>query len=69
MAKYADACTATIALGVEGDRLCLEISDDGVGGADAHSGSGLAGLCDRIEALSGELTVDSPPGGEHDGQG
>jgi len=62
VAKYADACTASIALDVEGDTLCLEIRDDGVGGADAHAGSGLAGLSDRIEALSGELTVDSPPG-------
>jgi signal transduction histidine kinase len=63
IAKYAEACTASIALAVDGGRLRLEISDDGVGGADAHAGSGLAGLCDRIEALSGELTVDSPPGG------
>jgi signal transduction histidine kinase len=63
IAKYAEACTASITLAVDGGRLRLEISDDGVGGADAHAGSGLAGLCDRIEALSGELTVDSPPGG------
>jgi signal transduction histidine kinase len=63
VAKYADACTASIALDVDDDVLRLEISDDGVGGADAHAGSGLSGLCDRIEALSGELTVDSPPGG------
>jgi signal transduction histidine kinase len=63
VAKYADACAASIELEVTGDRLCLEISDDGVGGAGSSAGSGLAGLCDRIEALDGELTVDSPPGG------
>jgi signal transduction histidine kinase len=63
VAKYADACTASIELAVEGDRLRLQISDDGVGGAGSSVGSGLAGLCDRIEALDGELTVDSPPGG------
>jgi signal transduction histidine kinase len=63
VAKYADACTASIELVVDGDRLTLEISDDGVGGAGTSQGSGLAGLCDRIEALDGELTVDSPPGG------
>ena len=38
---------------VEDGRLCLEISDDGVGGADARTGSGLRGLCDRVEALDG----------------
>ena len=62
MAKYAEACSATIELDVEDDRLTLEISDDGVGGADTSAGSGLDGLCDRIEALNGELTVISPPG-------
>jgi signal transduction histidine kinase len=63
VAKYADACSASIQLAVVGDRLCLQITDDGVGGAGSSAGSGLAGLCDRIEALDGELTVDSPPGG------
>jgi signal transduction histidine kinase len=63
VAKYAEACTATVGLTIDGDRLCLEISDDGVGGAGSTAGSGLAGLCDRIEALDGELTIDSPPGG------
>jgi signal transduction histidine kinase len=61
MAKYAHACSASIELEVEDGGLTLEISDDGVGGA-SDTGSGLSGLCDRIEALDGELTVDSPPG-------
>ncbi len=38
------------------------IADDGVGGADASGGSGLRGLADRVEALSGTLAVDSPAG-------
>jgi signal transduction histidine kinase len=63
VAKYADACSASVALELDGDRLKLAISDDGVGGASDTAGSGLAGLCDRIEALEGELTIDSPPGG------
>jgi signal transduction histidine kinase len=63
VAKYADACSASIELGLEDGRLTLAISDDGVGGASDSAGSGLAGLCDRIEALDGELTIDSPPGG------
>ncbi|WP_426513361.1 hypothetical protein ACPPVO_23755 [Dactylosporangium sp. McL0621] len=34
----------------------------GVGGADLRHGSGLIGLTDRVEALGGTLTLDSPPG-------
>jgi signal transduction histidine kinase len=41
----------------------VEVSDDGVGGAQATvDGTGLAGLGDRIAALDGELTITSPPG-------
>jgi glucose-6-phosphate-specific signal transduction histidine kinase len=42
--------------------LIVEVSDDGLGGADRGSGSGLRGLEDRISALGGSLTVESPPG-------
>ena len=42
--------------------LWLEISDDGVGGADPTRGSGLLGLNDRVEANGGTLTVESRPG-------
>jgi signal transduction histidine kinase len=38
------------------------VRDDGVGGAEAGSGSGLRGLADRVAALRGSLTVDSPRG-------
>jgi len=40
----------------------VEIADDGVGGAQIGAGSGLRGLVDRVGALDGELTVESPPG-------
>ena len=40
----------------------IQITDDGVGGADERGGSGLRGLSDRVEALSGRLYVTSPPG-------
>ena len=47
-----------------GDRVSgLDVEDDGVGGADAAAGSGLRGLADRVEALDGELSIDSPKGG------
>jgi signal transduction histidine kinase len=42
--------------------VLVEVSDDGVGGADASVGSGLRGLRDRVEALGGRLEVDSPVG-------
>jgi signal transduction histidine kinase len=43
-------------------RALIEVSDDGVGGAVVEGGSGLRGLCDRVEALGGRLDVTSPPG-------
>ncbi|MFF8483878.1 sensor histidine kinase, partial [Streptomyces antibioticus] len=45
------------------DRLMLQVTDDGVGGADASGGSGLAGLAGRLDAVDGILVVDSPAGG------
>ena len=50
-------------VGRTGDRLVVEVGDDGVGGADPAAGSGLSGLADRAAALDGRLEVSSPPGG------
>ena len=61
--KHADAGEAEVRMAAAGDRLVVEVTDDGVGGASAAEGTGLAGLSDRIAALDGELTVTSPPGG------
>lgn len=60
--KYANASAATVSLTEEGDHLVLVISDDGVGGATLGTGTGLAGLADRLEAVGGVLTIDSPNG-------
>jgi signal transduction histidine kinase len=46
-----------------GRTLRLQVSDDGIGGADAEAGSGLAGLRRRAGTVDGQLSVDSPPGG------
>jgi len=62
VAKYAAATTANVTLAVEHGRLLLLIRDDGAGGADPATGSGLRGLRDRVEALDGQLHIDSPPG-------
>jgi signal transduction histidine kinase len=57
VAKY-----ATVNASRHGRRVLVEVSDDGVGGADPATGSGLRGLRDRVSALGGRLEVDSPPG-------
>ncbi len=62
VAKYAQASAATVAVAVANDRLVVEVSDDGIGGAAPDAGSGLRGLADRIGALDGKLTVVSPRG-------
>ena len=63
VAKYARASTARIMTTRTADALVLAIEDDGVGGATPTPGRGLSGLVDRVAALDGTLTVDSPPGG------
>jgi signal transduction histidine kinase len=62
-AKHAGAKTVAIEAIAGGGELTLRIADDGHGGADVADGSGLRGLFDRVEALGGELRIDSPPGG------
>jgi signal transduction histidine kinase len=63
VAKYAQAGQAAVRLERVDGNLRVEVSDDGVGGAAASTGSGLHGLADRVAALDGALEVASPPGG------
>jgi signal transduction histidine kinase len=63
VAKYARASFASVELTLEADRLRVQVRDDGVGGADPTTGTGLRGLRDRVDALDGDLEVDSPLGG------
>jgi signal transduction histidine kinase len=60
--KYAEPSAVRISVAPEDDALVVEIADDGRGGADPASGTGLRGLADRVDALGGRLEVDSPPG-------
>jgi PAS domain S-box-containing protein len=62
VAKHAQATNARVRV-VQGDgAVVVEVTDDGVGGANADAGSGLCGLIDRVEALGGRLEVESPAG-------
>jgi signal transduction histidine kinase len=64
VAKYAHASEAWVTVARENGTAVVEVGDDGVGGADAaNGGSGLRGLADRVGALDGRLSVESPPGG------
>jgi signal transduction histidine kinase len=60
--KHAQASKVSIACKPDGDRLLIEVRDDGRGGASADQGSGLRGLEDRVEALGGGLHIQSAPG-------
>jgi signal transduction histidine kinase len=62
VARHACATQAKLTVRRIDDTLIVEVTDDGRGGADSASGSGLRGLQDRISALGGSLMVKSPPG-------
>jgi signal transduction histidine kinase len=60
--KYASASAVSVRVDRRAGRAVVEVADDGVGGADRTRGSGLRGLADRVEALGGDLAVESPRG-------
>jgi PAS domain S-box-containing protein len=62
VAKYAQASEVIVELGRGNGNACIEVRDDGIGGAVPDRGSGLRGLADRVEALGGRLVLDSPAG-------
>jgi signal transduction histidine kinase len=61
-AKHSHATEIRVFASYRGQRLTVEIGDDGIGSASPTGGSGLRGLADRIEALGGRFTISSPPG-------
>ncbi len=61
-ARYAQAQTVTVSVARRNGQIELEVSDDGVGGADADRGSGLRGLQDRVAALEGRMELTSAEG-------
>ncbi|WP_228976461.1 sensor histidine kinase [Streptomyces sp. DH12] len=63
VSRHAGARRATVDVWRSGDRLLVEVADDGRGGADPTAGGGLAGLSARLDAVDGILAVRSPAGG------
>jgi signal transduction histidine kinase len=62
VAKHARASRASVSVYELDGRILAQVTDDGVGGADPVSGTGLVGLMDRIGAVGGTLEVLSPAG-------
>jgi len=60
--KYAHASAAQVRVNRHDGSVTVEVTDDGIGGADPARGSGLRGLADRVAALDGKLEVDSNVG-------
>ncbi|MFC9246679.1 sensor histidine kinase [Streptomyces sp. NPDC057136] len=63
VSKHAHATRASVDVWRASNRLMLQVTDNGRGGADVAGGSGLAGLTERLDAVDGILVVDSPAGG------
>ncbi|MGW7255180.1 sensor histidine kinase [Streptomyces sp. NPDC054834] len=59
-AKHAQASSVTVTVDSDSDVLRVRVQDDGVGGADLAAGTGLVGLKDRVEALDGRMSLESP---------
>ena len=62
VSKHAQAQRAEVAVTAGEGALQVVVSDDGVGGAELKEGSGFQGLQDRVGALEGSLSVESPRG-------
>jgi signal transduction histidine kinase len=60
--RYSGAGSVSVTIERDGQRVTVEIADDGCGGADTSRGSGLRGLADRVEALDGSFELESPEG-------
>jgi signal transduction histidine kinase len=60
--KHAGACRVRVRVSRPDGVAEVEVADDGIGGADQRTGSGLRGLCDRVDALGGTFELDSPAG-------
>ncbi|MFC7547337.1 sensor histidine kinase [Plantactinospora sp. GCM10030261] len=63
VAKHSRATECGLTVSRIGDRLVIEVTDNGEGGAHLSKGHGLAGIADRVTAAGGRFDVHSPAGG------
>ncbi|WP_424920517.1 MULTISPECIES: sensor histidine kinase, partial [unclassified Streptomyces] len=63
VSKHSRATAASVAVWRAGDRLMLQVRDDGTGGARLDGGTGMSGLAERLGAVDGLFVLDSPEGG------
>ncbi|MFI9342710.1 sensor histidine kinase [Streptomyces sp. NPDC052773] len=63
VSKHSAATSASAEVWRSGDRLLIQVGDNGHGGARLDGGSGLRGLAERLDAVDGLFVVDSPEGG------
>ena len=63
VAKHSQATRCDVLVSRRGELLVVEVTDDGVGGATATAGGGLAGLAGRVAGVDGTFSVSSPSGG------
>jgi len=63
VAKHAQASRASVEVTLGEGRLVVAVEDDGIGGADLATGTGLRGLRDRVETMGGALFVGSASSG------
>ena len=61
--KHAGASDVRITAARDGNSLVIKVTDNGSGGANTRSGTGLRGLADRVGAVGGTFEIQSPPGG------
>ncbi|WP_439946282.1 sensor histidine kinase [Streptomyces sp. BBFR109] len=63
VSKHSGARSASVEVWRSGDRLLIQVRDDGRGGARLDGGTGMRGLAERLDAVDGLFVVDSPEGG------
>ncbi|WP_344074918.1 sensor domain-containing protein [Streptomyces crystallinus] len=63
ISKHSGARAASVEVWRTGDRLLIQVEDDGRGGARLDGGTGMAGLAERLGAVDGLFVLDSPVGG------
>ncbi|MER7661153.1 MULTISPECIES: sensor domain-containing protein [unclassified Streptomyces] len=63
VSKHAQAKSVTVDVWRTRDRLLIQVTDDGKGGARLDGGTGMSGLAERLGAVDGLFVLESPVGG------